>query len=84
MILDSSIFKASTNFEMGEMILILQVANLVNYVSFLNVFTLLNLQLSFYLNFWVQVFHLDDFQLYFERWSFWIWLQILLLFYSYF
>ena len=51
MILDSSIFKASTNFEMGEMILILQVANLVNYVSFLNVFTLLNLQLSFYLNF---------------------------------
>lgn len=51
MILDSSIFKASTNFEMGEMILILQVANLVNYVSFMNVFTLLNLQLSFYLNF---------------------------------
>ena len=84
MILDSSIFKASTNFEMGEMILILQVANLVNYVSFLNVVTLSNLQLSFYLNFWVQVFNLDDFRLYFERWSFWIWLQILLLFYSYF
>ena len=51
MILHTSIFKASTNFEMGEMILILQVANLVNYVSFLNVVTLSNLQLSFYLNF---------------------------------